>query len=135
MTHHKMSHRVSFGDCDPAGIVYYPRFFAWFDRTFHDWLRQFGGHQALCTQFSAVGIGLIAVDAAFRSPARDGDELDIRIKSLAWSDRSLDLEYEIACCDRLIAKGREKRGVFLVQDGRMISGDMLRLKDIVDGAD
>ncbi|MFN3207903.1 MAG: acyl-CoA thioesterase [Roseovarius sp.] len=135
MTHHKIAHRVSFGDCDPAGIVYYPRFFEWFDRAFHDWLRQFGGHQDLCVRLGSIGLGLMSVDAAFRSPARDGDDLSIRIATLEWSQSSLGLNYEIACGERLVAAGREKRGVFLVQDGRMIADNMLRLKDIVDGGD
>jgi 4-hydroxybenzoyl-CoA thioesterase len=26
---------VDWGDCDPAGIVFYPRYFAWFDRAAH----------------------------------------------------------------------------------------------------
>ncbi len=27
--------RVEWGDCDPAGIVFYPRYFEWFDRCTH----------------------------------------------------------------------------------------------------
>jgi len=133
MAYHKTDHRVSFGDCDPAGIVFYPRFFAWFDRTFHDWLRRYGGHQALCERLGAVGIGLMSADAAFRSPARDGDALEVRLTALDWTGRSLKVEYEIVCGDRRVATGTEQRGVFLVDNGRMIAGDMLRLKDIVDG--
>lgn len=35
---------VGFGDCDPAGIVYYPNFFRWFDEATQalpipDWFR------------------------------------------------------------------------------------------------
>ena len=135
MTHHVAPHRVFFGDCDPAGIVFYPRFFALFDRTFHDWLRCFGGHQAVCDRLGAVGLGLMSAEAAFRSPARDGDSLDVRITELDWGSRSLGIGYEIVCGDRCVATGREQRGVFLLQDGRMIAGDMLRLKDIVDGGE
>ena len=35
---HSLSVGVSFGDCDPAGIVFYPNFFRWFDRCFHHFL-------------------------------------------------------------------------------------------------
>lgn len=133
MAYHEIAQRVTFGDCDPAGIVFYPRFFAWFDRTFHDWLRGFGGHKALCDRLGAVGLGLISADAAFRSPARDGDELEVRMMALRWADRSLTVDYEIVCADRRVATGHEKRGVFLVEQGRMIAGDMLGLKEIVDG--
>ena len=29
--------RVKFGDCDPAGIVYYPKFFDWFHQAMESW--------------------------------------------------------------------------------------------------
>ena len=32
--HHRV---VRFGDCDPAGIVYFPRFFDWFHQTMESW--------------------------------------------------------------------------------------------------
>lgn len=123
MPTHILSQPVSFGDCDPAGIVFYPRFFAWFDRCFHDWLRGYGGHAALCARLGAVGIGLISVDAAFRSPARDGDLLEVAMEIRRWGGRSLTLDYTLRCGARLVATGTEVRGLFLRAEGG-VAGDI-----------
>jgi acyl-CoA thioester hydrolase len=32
-----MDFRLSYGDCDPAGIVYYAAYFPWFERTYNEW--------------------------------------------------------------------------------------------------
>ena len=32
--------RVQWGDCDPAGIVFYPRYFEWFDAVHHPAVRE-----------------------------------------------------------------------------------------------
>ena len=34
--------RVGWGDCDPAGIVFYPRFYAWMDNASHVLAREMG---------------------------------------------------------------------------------------------
>lgn len=34
---HHMDFRLSYGDCDPAGIVYYAAYYQWFERVFNEW--------------------------------------------------------------------------------------------------
>ena len=34
--------QVGWGDCDPAGIVFYPRFYAWMDTVSHVLAREMG---------------------------------------------------------------------------------------------
>jgi acyl-CoA thioester hydrolase len=34
---HKLDFRLSYGDCDPAGIVYYAAYYQWFERVFNEW--------------------------------------------------------------------------------------------------
>jgi len=34
--------QVSFGDCDPAGIAFYPNFYRWFDEAVHALMNQIG---------------------------------------------------------------------------------------------
>ena len=50
---------ITFGDCDPAGIVFYPNYFRFLDRTFHAWLMTHGGHKAVCAKAGARDIGLV----------------------------------------------------------------------------
>lgn len=34
---HRMDFRLSYGDCDPAGIVYYATYYSWFERVNNEW--------------------------------------------------------------------------------------------------
>ena len=101
MTIYSAAYRVSFGDCDPAGLVFYPNFFAWLDDTFHGFLKaQAGGHHALCTALEAKGIGLVSAESDFRVPVTDGDELTISLDSIAWDARRFTLHYTGLVGDR-----------------------------------
>lgn len=35
-----MDFRLSYADCDPAGIVYYAAYYPWFERTYTEWTLQ-----------------------------------------------------------------------------------------------
>lgn len=126
---------VSFGDCDPAGIVFYPRFFAWADRAFHDTLRPMGGHAAICQQLNAVGIGLIAAEARFRRPVRDGDLLVIACRVIAWSERSLNLEYVGTVGDQMVVKMNETRGVFCLSENGIFASETIPFRRLVEEFD
>jgi len=121
--------QVSFGDCDPAGIVYYPNFCRWTDRAFHALLHErLGGHAALCRSLGARGFGLMDVRMRFRSPAEEGDHLRIAIAGIDWKRRSFDIAYEARCGERLVFTAAETRGVFVMREGRMRAGEVAGLK-------
>ncbi|MFC3615398.1 acyl-CoA thioesterase [Lutimaribacter marinistellae] len=132
MAVHTYRHQTSFGDCDPAGIVYYPNICKWLDATFHDWIRQHGGHSVLCEKIGSVGLGLMEVRVKFRSPIRDGDALDIVLARCDWSAKSLSVHYAVMNGERVCAEGIETRGVFVDRDGRMAAGDTNALRAILD---
>lgn len=123
---------VSFGDCDPAGIVYYPNFFTWMDRTFHNYLHQVaGGHHLLCNKLAAQGIGVMNAEMKFLSPAREGCLLRIDLEQITWSRKSFLLRYSAHIDDRHVLEGCETRGVFLIKDGKMGAGKIELLRDIL----
>lgn len=120
---------VTFGDCDPAGIVFYPNFFRWFDRCFHDFMAvRAGGHQALCDALGAQGIGLMDAGAAFRAPVTENTVLRLEMRVDRWSGRSLRLAYHGHVGGRPAVEGHELRGVFLRRDGRLTAGDTAPLR-------
>ncbi|MGR1581327.1 acyl-CoA thioesterase [Thalassobius sp. S69A] len=121
--------QVSFGDCDPAGIVYYPNTFRWMDACFHDALRPFGGHAAICQELQATGIGLVDSGAQFRTPLRDGDRLNIRLTVLDWARKTLTLGYEGHVAERLAFTGKEVRCLFQPTAKGLSAGNMSLLRD------
>ena len=124
---------ISFGDCDPAGIVYYPNFYRWMDATFHGFLRARSiGHTALCRQFDAIGLGLMETGMRFRAPGQDGDLLVFAIDAIDWSERSYRLSYSARVGARVLAEGFETRGLFRQDaEGRLRAAPVAPLRAIL----
>ena len=128
-----MDIQISFGHCDPAGIVFYPNYFRWFDRCFHTYLlKTAGGHRRLCRMLDAKGIGLMDVRANFTSPAMDGDLMTLDMTIRDWGRKSLTLGYLGRIGDRAVVEGTEVRGMFVMRDGRLRAGEMAPLRALLD---
>jgi len=67
---------VEWGDCDPAGIVYYPRYLAWFDDCTTALFASAGlPIQNLFKSHGIFGVPLVDVKARFLVASTYGDEL------------------------------------------------------------
>ena len=84
---------IAWGDCDAAGIVYYPKFFHFMDIAFQALLRKAGlNHRVLFQQFGAR-IPIIDVSAKFVAPATYDDRLIVDAKIVHWGTRSFRVNY------------------------------------------
>jgi 4-hydroxybenzoyl-CoA thioesterase len=111
---HEWSVSVSFGDCDPAGIVFYPNYYRWFDAATHAMFEHFGvGHEVTKRRWGLVGWPLIDTGAQFFQPARAGDRLVIASEVVQASQRSFRIEHRVraqqAAPGELTALGFELR--------------------------
>ena len=132
---HRATHAVSFGDCDAAGILFYPHHFRFMDATFQHWLRSRGTSQAdLRERLEAVGTGLVDASGAFRGPVHDGDALSHEMRVEEWGERTFRLAYAASVEDRLVFEGRETRGLFRRVDGRLGLMPLTALRDILERA-
>ena len=135
---HIHRHRVAFGDCDPAQIVFYPNYYKWFDTAALEFFRACGipAWRELEQSRGIIGAPLVKASARFAAPASYGDDLDIEVTVAEWRSRSFVMHYTIRRGDTLIAEGEETR-VFAVKDegnpGRIkaiaIPEDLRRLCD------
>ena len=89
--------RIEWSDCDPAGIVFYPRYFTFFDAstsalieralgmTKHEYLRayDFGGHPLVSTQ------------SRFLLPTRFGDTVTIETTVAEFRRSSFDVSHRL----------------------------------------
>lgn len=128
----KFKIQVTFGDCDPAGIVFYPNNFRWMDAAFHNFLRPHGGHAKLCKKLQSVGMGLVDSSAQFRSPLRDGDQLSIDISITHWGKKTVTLAYEGYVGDTHAFSGKEVRCLFLQTETGIVAGDLTKLRAILE---
>jgi 4-hydroxybenzoyl-CoA thioesterase len=113
--------QVAWGDCDPAGIVFYPRFYAWMDTVSHVLAREMGipRESMLPPGTEMLGFPVVGTQAHHFGPARMDDLLEVR----AWVSRvgrsSLRLRHEIVRLDEageeVLVRGREDR-VFIGRD-------------------
>lgn len=108
--------QVGWGDCDPAGIVFYPRFYAWMDNVSHALAREMGipRESMLPPGSELLGLPVVATRAEYLTPARMDDVLEVRTWVARVGRTSLSLRHEIVRiepggAETPIATGREDR--------------------------
>lgn len=114
--------RVRWGECDPAGIAYYPRFFEWMDLALHALAREMGISVAATLPPLGLGFPLVNAEAEFIAPVRQDDVLEVRAWVTRVGQSSLALRHEIVrvADGALVARGRETRvHVSRAEDGSM----------------
>lgn len=94
-----MPHRVSYGETDCMGVMYYAEYFHLFERSRNEFIRSLGESYA---DVEKKGVILPVRDAQcrFRSPARYDDLILVRIGLAEIGRASLKFAYEILNADR-----------------------------------
>ncbi len=108
--------QIEWGDCDPAGIVYYPRYFAMFDTSTAHLFSSAGFDKfAMLKKFNAVGFPMVDTQAKFYIPSKYGDEVSIvsQVESLGRS--SFNVGHKLMKGDKVAIECWEKR-VWVVKD-------------------
>jgi 4-hydroxybenzoyl-CoA thioesterase len=107
---HTSTVTVRWGDVDAAGIVFYPRFYEWYDFGCEELFAALGlPWPELFPRHGIVGVPIVESGSRFSSPARYGDTLHIRAV-VAWvKNRTFRMEYEISIDGRPCAAGFEIR--------------------------
>ena len=102
---------VEWGDCDPAGIVFYPRYFAMFDASTGALFAAALGMTKfqMLRHFGVVGFPMVDTRASFRVPSRFGDVIRIETQATALRRSSFDVTHRILRGDTLAAEGFETR--------------------------
>ncbi len=87
---------VRWGDCDPAGLVYFPRFFEKFHDAMERWFDD-SLHVPYDTLIMGRRLGLPSVhtEADFRLPCRLGEALVVELRVLGLGRTSLELGYRV----------------------------------------
>ncbi len=66
---------VEWGDCDPAGIVYYPSYFRWCDQATHRLLAAAGVTHNDARNGWTEGTPLVAAECSFKRASQPGEKL------------------------------------------------------------
>jgi 4-hydroxybenzoyl-CoA thioesterase len=102
---------IEWGQCDPAGIVFNPRFFEFFDTNswmlFEQALRVKA--KDLAAVYGIVGIALVNARANFLKPAKFGDVVEIASRVSEFRHSSFDVEHKLTIGGQLAVEGGETR--------------------------
>lgn len=126
---------IAWGHCDPAGIIYYPNYYRWFDAAFHAFLADKGYDQRkLGTELGTFGTGLIEASAKFRAPVTYGDKLVLKVKLAEWSRKTVRIDYLGTSNGQEIVEGYEVRGLFMSdpKTGRLFAAPIEPLRRLIE---
>lgn len=98
---HTLRVRVGWGQCDPAGIVYFPRFFELFHEAMESWFDralQLPYHDVIVAR--RIGLPSVHTEADFVRPTRFGEDVCVELRVLRLGRSSIELGYRIVGVDR-----------------------------------
>lgn len=89
--------RVEFGDCDPAGIVWFPNFFRWIDAASRNFFAGCGvpRWEETTKTIGVIGTPLVDTRTRFMKTASYGDTLDIAVRISEWREKSFVQSYRV----------------------------------------
>ena len=101
--------RIEWGDCDPADIVYFPNYFAWFDGSLM-WHFENAGlpKKELLARYDLVGWPMIDTRARFHKPSTYGDTVTIETCIAKFGRTSFEVEHKLLRGGELAVEGFEK---------------------------
>jgi 4-hydroxybenzoyl-CoA thioesterase len=101
---------VEWGDCDPAGIVYFPRYFEWFDGSLFALFETAGLAKAeMLARYQIFGTPLVKASARFITPSTFGDRVVIETRITEWRRSSFDVHHQLFRGAALAVEGFETR--------------------------
>lgn len=84
---------LRFGDCDPAGIAYYPRYFDLLNGVVEDWWISMGVPWRTLFGERRIGLPTVRFEVDFRAPAFLEDELRFTLSIRRIGGKSIELEH------------------------------------------
>lgn len=110
MPSNSLLRRIEWGDCDPAGIVFNPRFFAFFDHGTSMLIEAVGWPLTrVVATYGAVGWPLVATRAHFLTPCTHGEDVRITTRFARIGRSSFDVEHRLEKDGALRVEGYETR--------------------------
>ena len=101
---------IEWGDCDPAQIVHFPRYFAYFDACTTALFQKAGlSKREMVKTYRIVGIPLVDVQASFMVPSRFSDTVIVESEISEWGSSSFRVRHRLFNKDILAVECIETR--------------------------
>jgi 4-hydroxybenzoyl-CoA thioesterase len=101
---------IEWGDCDPAQIVHFPRYFAYFDACTTSLFEKAGLlKRKMLRTYGIIGIPLVDVRASFKAPSRFSDIVIVESEITEWGRSSFHVRHRLFNKDVLAIECFETR--------------------------
>jgi 4-hydroxybenzoyl-CoA thioesterase len=101
--------QVQWGDCDPAGIIFYPTYFRWMDAASWGFFDSIG-YSAKRMRQEFIAMPLVSAQCDFLFPAEQGDRCEVRSRIARFGGKSFVVVHAIVREDgTALANGTETR--------------------------
>ncbi|MGH6638672.1 MAG: acyl-CoA thioesterase [Polaromonas sp.] len=111
--------KVQFGDCDPAGIVFFPNFSKWMDAASLHFFMECGvpPWRELVKTTGIIGTPLLEIHTRFMRPATYGQTLQIHTRIEEWRDKVFIQKHLVKRGEDLLCEGLETRAFVIHPPG------------------
>ncbi len=102
---------VMFGDCDPAGIVFFPNFSKWMDASSLNFFLQCGipPWRELALTRGIIGTPLLEIHTRFIKPATYGERLQVHTSVQEWREKVFVHKHVVQRGSTVLCEGTETR--------------------------
>lgn len=92
----RKSIQIEWGDCDPAQIVYYPRYLAYFDSCTTALFKKAGlPKRQMLKTYGIIGIPLVDLHVSFKAPSRFSDVVTVESEISEWRRSSFCVRHKL----------------------------------------
>ncbi len=108
---------VMFGDCDPAGIVFFPNFSRWMDEATLAFFMAQGvpPWRELVKTRGIIGTPLLEINTKFFRPATYGETIHVHTTVEEWAAKTFRHRHVVKRGDTVLCEGTEVRA-FCIRD-------------------
>lgn len=110
------SFKVTWGDIDAAGIVFYPNFYKWMNEATHEFLGKIGWSVSALFEKERISVPLLETHCEFKSPLLFEDVVTIRSSVVEVRNKVFKMRHKFYRDEQLIAEGYEVRAWTLFKD-------------------
>jgi len=112
-----IDHRVDWIYCDPAGIMFYPEYYIWFDQATERLFASNGlSYEEVRKKYNVVGFPLVESGSKYKTPCRHGESVKLHSHVEEWAGKTFVVRHRIVHTDGAEALEGFERRVWAVAD-------------------
>jgi YbgC/YbaW family acyl-CoA thioester hydrolase len=115
---HSLDFRLSYGDCDPAGIVYYAAYYPWFERVYSEWTYLQGFPTSQMPDMWGVTHISVASSCDYRRPGLLFDPFTVSMRLGHVGTTSMSMAYDVSHRENGFTYAEGKMTLVFVDDSQ-----------------